>query len=100
MKQVQSLGEQLGLSQQLPKADTPAAPAPQQQSSAVSGDMLKTLSRLAPLMNSANGDDDAAKLLHSLRPFLGTDRQQKLDRAEKMLKVIKIIPLLRENGLF
>lgn len=96
LKQVQSLGEQLGLSKQEPPKPAP----PPQLSDALSGDMLKTITRLAPLMNSAKGDDDTTRLLHSLRPFLGTERQQKLDRAEKMLKIIRIVPILRENGLF
>ena len=45
-------------------------------------------------------DDDTTRLLNSLRPFLSREKQEKLDRAEKMIKFIRIIPLLKDNGLF
>lgn len=101
LRQVQSLGEQLGISAQKSSNNVPPAPSPPaQNSSPISGDMLKTFTRLAPLMNSFKGEDDATRLLHSLRPFLCRERQAKLDKAEKMLKLIRLMPLLKDNGLF
>ncbi len=111
LKQVQSLGEQLGLSanqktneKAKENASTVTAPAPApslpQISNAFSPDMLNAVTRLAPLMNSFKGDDDTTRLLHSLRPFLSLERQTKLDKAEKMLKLIRLMPLLKDNGLF
>ncbi len=95
LKQVQSLGEQLGLSK--PEPPKPALAA---QSDVLGDDMLKTITRLAPVMRSVKSDDETTLLLNSLRPFLSPEKQHKLDQAEKMIKFIKIIPLLKDNGLF
>ena len=59
MKQVQSLGEQLGLSKPQPK------PEPEG---------LGALTKLAPLMNSFSADDEVSRLLEALRPFLGEEK--------------------------
>ncbi len=94
LKQVQSLGEQLGLA----KPETPK-PKPK-QSELLGDDMLSAITRLAPVMSSVNSNDETTQLLNSLRPFLSSEKQQKLDRAEKMIKFIKIIPILKDNGMF
>lgn len=95
LKQVQSLGEQLGLSK-----PEPPKPAVQATPDFLNDDMLKTLTRLAPVMQSVKGDDNTTNLLNSLRPFLSVEKQRKLDQAQKMIKFIRIIPMLKDNGLF
>ena len=105
LKQVQSLGEQLGLggSNPPPKPPQPAPPPPQQnglQNNMISGDMLKLFSKIAPLMSTLKNDDETTVLLHSLRPFLSPERRDKLEKAEKMLKLLKLLPLIKDNGLF
>lgn len=62
-------------------------------------EMLSTAMKLMPLMNKCNRDDDTTRLLYSLRPLLSHDRQKKLDEAIKLLRVMKIIPLIREFNL-
>lgn len=105
LKQVQSLGAQLGLggNNNPPKVrepDPPPKPQNSLQNNMISGDMLKMFSKIAPLMSSFKSDDETTVLLHSLRPFLSPERQERLEKAEKMLKVLKLLPLIRENGLF
>lgn len=105
LKQVQSLGAQLGLggNNNPPKSrepDPPPKPQNSLQNNMMSGDMLKMFSKIAPLMSSFKNDDETTVLLHSLRPFLSPERQERLEKAEKMLKVLKLLPLIRENGLF
>lgn len=95
LKQVQSLGEQLGLSK--PEPPKPAVPA---KPDFMNDDMFRTITRLAPVMKSVKSDDDTTHLLNSLRPFLSPEKQRKLDQAEKMIKFIRIIPMLKDNGLF
>lgn len=70
------------------------------QNNILNGDMIKVLTKVAPLLSSMNSENNTTTLLHALRPFLSNERQQKLDKAEKMLKIIKLMPLLKENGLF
>jgi hypothetical protein len=46
------------------------------------------------------GDDDETRLLLALRPFLSEERQKKLDESIKILKIIKLFPLLSKSGIF
>ncbi|MBQ1839372.1 MAG: hypothetical protein II127_07120, partial [Ruminococcus sp.] len=85
MKQVQSLGEQLGLSKPQPK------PEPEG---------LGALTKLAPLMNSFSADDEVSRLLEALRPFLGEEKRRRLDQAARLMRLIKVIPLIKDSGLF
>ncbi len=100
LKQVQSLGEQLGLSQKQEPAPPQKKPESLLPDNIMSGDMLKTITRIAPLMSTLKSDDNTTRLLNSLRPFLSEDKQVKLDRAEKMLKLLKLMPLLKDSGIF
>ena len=67
MKQVQSIGEQLGLGKPAPK------PEPK---------------------------NEVSRLLNALRPFLGEEKLRRLDQAQRLMKLIKVIPLLKDSGLF
>ena len=93
MRQVQSLGEKLGLS------GKPAPPAPP---SAPSGnaEMMTALSKLAPLMNSAAPNDETTALLNALKPFLSGEKLQRLQSAGRLIRLVRMIPLLRESGMF
>ncbi len=95
LRQVQSLGEQLGLSK-----PEPPKPVAKPKSESMSDDMMKALTRFAPLMKSMGQEDETTRLLNALRPFLSPEKCQKLDQAEKMMKFIRVIPMLKENGMF
>ena len=56
--------------------------------------MMKVLSGL-----KNTGEDDRTRLLLALRPHLSEPRQQKVDTAVKILRVIDLLPALRESGL-
>ncbi|MER2080389.1 MAG: hypothetical protein ABS876_02550 [Ruminococcus sp.] len=87
MKQVQSLGEQLGLSKPAPRPPEPK------------NEMLGAMQSLAPLMNGFGADDDISRLFQALRPFLGEEKQRKLEQAQRLMKLIKVIPLIKDSGL-
>lgn len=95
LKQVQSLGEQLGFSK-----PEPVKQPVNEKSDFVNDEMLRTFTRLAPMMKSVKSDDETTCLLNALKPFLSPDKQRKLVQAEKMIKFIRIIPMLKDNGLF
>ena len=61
--------------------------------------MTAMLLRAAPLLASANREDDSTRLLAALRPLLGEARQKKLDEASKILKLLHLLPLLTECGV-
>ena len=106
LRQVQSLGEQLGLG----KASEPEAKKEAQKpdlstlsalgANAMNDDMMKSVAKILPMMNSVKGEDDTTRLLKALRPFLCEEKRIRLDKAEKMLKLIRIIPLLKGTGIF
>lgn len=98
LRQVQSLGEQLGLA-----GNTPAKPKPTENKKELSlpnellnDDITKSLFKILPTIKSIGSEDNTTRLLNALRPFLSCERQEKLDKAEKMLKLFKILPLLKD----
>ncbi len=61
-------------------------------------DMLSMLTKLAPMI-SADRDDDAARLLSALRPFLSQQRARKLDEAERLLSIGRVLSIIKESKL-
>lgn len=103
MRQVQSLGEQLGLNTassafSAPSASAPPAPVPAPPDTTGS-DMLSAFSKLAPLMRAPQNDETAA-LLNALRPFLSEEKQERLRHAQRLIGLMRVIPLLKDSGLF
>lgn len=94
MRQVQSLGEQLGLN----AASAPPAPVPAPPDT-TGGDMLSAFSKLAPLMRAPQNDETVA-LLNALRPFLSEEKQERLRHAQRLIGLMRVIPLLKDSGLF
>lgn len=66
---------------------------------ASSTDTLSLITSLMPLLSGINKEDDTTRLLNSLRPFLSHERQAKLDGAIKLIKVIKLLPIIKETRL-
>lgn len=66
---------------------------------ASSTDTLSLITSLMPLLSGINKEDDTTRLLNSLRPFLSERRQAKLDGAIKLIKVIKLLPIIKETRL-
>lgn len=107
MAQLQGVMSSLGMNPPQPPA--PAPPVQQNNTPAAPLNLLNTLNnndpmtamllRAAPLLASANREDDSTRLLAALRPLLGEARQKKLDEAAKILKLLHLLPLLRESGV-
>ena len=77
--------------------------APQETGPSLGGITPQTLSlmtRLGPLLSQANREDDATRLLRALRPLLGESRQKKVDEAIQILQMLRLLPLLKESGVF
>lgn len=100
MAQIQSIVNALG-------TEPAAAPAPQTSALSVpqsapqnGGDpMMAMLLKAAPLLTAVNQEDDATRLLQALRPLLSEPRRKKLDEASRILKILHILPLLKESGI-
>lgn len=60
-------------------------------------DLNKILGIVSKL--KSKGDDASSNLLLSLKPHLSEPRQQKVDTAIKILKLLDLLPYLKESGL-
>lgn len=63
-----------------------------------SGRGLNPLS-LIQLLGAASADDKDCGLLLALRPHLSEEKQRRLDKAVKLLKLYNIFVTMRENGM-
>lgn len=129
MAKIQELGKSLGLTgndtnstteppqESEPKAEQENAPSidlsslasmlsgasSQQNSSSLSlPDMntLSTIKKFLPLLSGMNQEDETTALLYALRPFLSDHRRKRLDDAGKMLRIMRVLPMIRSTGLF
>ncbi len=62
-------------------------------------DGLQTAMRFMPILNELRQEDDTTRLLRAIKPFLSPERQEKLEEAIKLLRIIRILPFLRNQGL-
>ncbi len=92
MKRVEEMMAALGVSPPVP--DAPPAPSPP---AADSGGLdLGMLLKVLPLIEKMRAPSDDAALLSALRPHLQPPRQKRLDEAGQMLKLLQLMPLLKE----
>lgn len=59
---------------------------------------INTVMKVLNLLKS-NNNNNRSSLLLALKPHLNIDRQQKIDSAIKIMKIIEILPILKEQGL-
>lgn len=59
---------------------------------------LQSLISVISRLKSA-GDDPRSRLLNALKPHLSEPRREKVDTAIKILKIIELLPLMKDSGL-
>ncbi len=59
------------------------------------GKIISIMSRL-----KSDKNDNRSKLLLALKPHLSAPRQEKVDTAIKLLKIIDLLPLIKDSGIF
>lgn len=81
--------------------ETKAEP-PREQANPFGGIDLNALGSMATLFSAFSGpsDDPRCRLISSLKPMLSTERQQRADEAIKIIKLMDMLPLLKESGIF
>ncbi len=59
------------------------------------------IGKIMTLMSAFNNQkaDKRSQLLLALKPHLCEERRERVDKAVKLLKIIALLPLLREQGL-
>ena len=101
LQQIMSLTSLLGGGGDDEPEPKPLPPPKKDQNSSsgfpnISSDRMETGMKLMPVLSGLKQEDDTTRLLRSLRPFLGEERQQKLDEATKMLQLLKMLPVIKE----
>ena len=92
MQELTALASELGVS--APGVHKEPEPKPNLDPSA-----LSMMSGLMPLLGTLRQEDDTTRLLEAIRPFLSEERREKLDKAKRLLRMMKLLPLLKELNL-
>lgn len=61
---------------------------------------MNALAKAVQMMGSLNQRDQNVELLLALKPHFGEKRQKKVDDAIRIMQLIKMLPLLKETGIF
>lgn len=67
-----------------------ASPSEQAAASNTQTAELDALLQIGNLLSDVNGDDERARLLNALKPFLSEAKRPKVDNAVKLLKLAKM----------
>ena len=60
---------------------------------------MNMLSSLAPVLQAVNSKDERVEFINALRPLLSDERQKRADEAVKRVRLLSLLPLLKERGL-
>lgn len=92
MEKIQSVMAALGGT--LPQEETPPPPTTPTDP----GVDLSALTKLLPLLGNMNADNEDTRLLSALRPYLHGQRAVRLEESMRLLRLMKLLPLLQEGG--
>ena len=64
-------------------------------------EQLPNPAQLVPILSAlkGGGTDERSRLLLALRPHLGEERRERVDKAIKLLRIVSVMPLLKESGI-
>ena len=81
--------------------EEPAAPAsvPAAVESESPGVDMIALMKVASALQSMNQETDHTRLLLALKPYLSEERQQKVDSALRILRLLELLPMIKESGI-
>lgn len=60
---------------------------------------LNMIMSLGEIMNNLNKEDNNTKLLLALKPHFQENKQAKIDKAIKILKILSLLPILKDSGI-
>ena len=98
LEQIKELTGLLGVGNTEQKSDAKPVSVPAPAGSMPDPSMLNMVMKLAPLMQSANSDDDSTRLLRALKPFMHDERSKRIDSAIRLLGIMKLLPILKGSG--
>lgn len=60
---------------------------------------IEAIMKLGEMLQSMNTSDKNTQLLLALKPHLRPENRQKVDNALKLMKIMNLLPLLKESGI-
>lgn len=60
---------------------------------------IEAVMKLGEMLSNMNKPDDNTRLLLALKPHLRPENRIKVDNALKLMKIMNILPLIRESGV-
>lgn len=60
---------------------------------------LDTIMKLGSVFSDLNSEDNRAKLLRDLKPFLSSEKRDKIEQTIKILKLLKIVEKVKNENL-
>ncbi len=60
---------------------------------------LSQLSAILPILQTFNKPDNRVEFINALKPLLSEARRKKADEAMNLLRLMSVIPMLRERGM-
>ena len=93
MNRVREMAENLLSGEESAESNIPAA--------ADAGIDAASLAKITGIMTKLKsaGDDNRTALLNALKPHLSEERRKKVDTAVKLLRLIELLPYLKDSGL-
>ena len=61
---------------------------------------MEMILKLGSVFSELNADDDRARLLRDLKPFLSSEKKEHIEQAIKILKLLKIAEKAKNEKLF
>lgn len=59
--------------------------------------LAPAINKLAPLLGKLNEEDDMTRLIHALKPYLSGARLKRAEEADRIVSIMRVIPLLRQS---
>lgn len=98
------MGKIMAVAESLFKGDdakNPLTPEPEPTSGGFSLPDGLDITKIMGLMSAFNSQksDRRSELLLALKPHLSSERRERVDKAVKLLKIVSLLPVLKEQGL-
>ena len=61
--------------------------------------LISMIAKVAPLLRTFQQEDDSTRLLRALRPLLSPKKRAKIDEALRLMRMMRMLPLVRGTGL-
>lgn len=96
MSKIQSAMAALGgMMEEEAPSPTPSPPPPPTTNSGID---MAAISKILPLLGNMNQESEDTRLLAALRPYLHGQRAERLEESMRLLRLMKLLPLLTEGG--